>query len=103
LVNINHIDNFNKFINDFPISHIIKRKNTILNNEIVIHINIPDSTDEYLYTAKHIVENDADIDAKNDHVFRRATSNGNLDIIKCLIKYGAEGLRHSWRCSRHLW
>jgi hypothetical protein len=35
-VNISHIDNFNQFIDNIPISSIIKRKNKILNTSIVI-------------------------------------------------------------------
>jgi hypothetical protein len=31
-VDISHIDNFSQLINNLPISNIIKRKNTILNN-----------------------------------------------------------------------
>jgi ankyrin repeat protein len=36
---------------------------------------------------------------RNDWALCWASRNGHLAVVKCLIAHGAEGLRHSWRCS----
>jgi ankyrin repeat protein len=86
-VDINHIDNFNKYINDndIPISSIIKRKNKILNNKITIPTYVED--DVFI---DMIIRNDGDIHAENEFVFRNASENGYLAIVECLIKYNAD-------------
>jgi len=35
----------------------------------------------------------------NDKALRLASQHGRLAVVELLIKHGAEGLRHSWRCS----
>jgi hypothetical protein len=83
-VNISHIDNFNQLINDLPISHIIKRKNTILNNKIVVPIDSPNSF------VNMILSYELDIHADNNYALKRAVCKGCVDIVECLIKYGAD-------------
>jgi ankyrin repeat protein len=94
LVDINHIDNFNKFINDndIPISSIIKRKNTILNNEINIQMisDIPDNNTHINEFIKRVIKNDADIHAKDEQCFIWASRNGYLDVVECLLSHGAD-------------
>jgi hypothetical protein len=41
----------------------------------------------------------ADIHATDDDALVYASRNGHLAVVECLISHGAEGLRHSWRCS----
>jgi ankyrin repeat protein len=73
-VDISHVDNFNQFINTFPISHSIKRKNNITVVSIHTHSEIVD-----------IIIKDG-----IDKAFQNASENGYLDIVKILIKYGAD-------------
>jgi hypothetical protein len=68
-VDISHINNFNKMINDnddnIPISNIIKRKNKILINKPIPQLNItPSNINKHLIELINIViENDGDIHA----------------------------------------
>jgi ankyrin repeat protein len=115
-VDITHIDNFNKLMNDnnIPISHIIKRKNKILDNNIVINLDIT-SIDEvqksetidiiikhgldkalqhasengYLDIVKIIIKYGANVQAYNNYAIRWASMKGHLEVIKCLIAHGA--------------
>ena len=101
-VDISHIYNFNKIINDndndnnIPISNIIKRKNQILDNKIVISIPniasyITSFDDKILINyIKMIIKNDGDIHYNDDYIFQIASKNGHLNVVKCLIKYGAD-------------
>jgi hypothetical protein len=90
-VDISHIDNFNKLINDLPISHIIKRKNKILNNTTVIPDDIKNNVNKELISIIDIIiKNHADIHANNECALRWACTNGYLKIVECLIKYGAD-------------
>jgi ankyrin repeat protein len=89
-VDISHINNFNQVINDdnIPISYIIKRKNQILNNKITITININDTIPSHLIKFINIIiKNDGDI---HYYVLEWASSNGHLDVVKCLIAHGAD-------------
>ena len=88
-VYINHIENFYEFINDdnIPISHIIKRKNNIINSKIAISLdNIPEHLTRIINI---IIKNDGDIHYNNDYVLMNAAENGQYDVVECLIKYGA--------------
>ena len=85
-VDISHIDNFNQLINDsnIPISSIIKRKNKLLNNNIVLP-NCKIKDDDKLKTCvngilKYGIDND---------VFQRVSRYGDLNMVKCLINHGA--------------
>jgi ankyrin repeat protein len=93
-VDFSHIDNFTKMINDnnIPISHMIKRKNQILNNELVISINKTDKIDKYLIEFIDIIitKNNGDIHANKDEVLRWASYHGYLDIVECLISHGID-------------
>ena len=94
LININHIDDFINNINNIPFSNIIKRKNQILNNKFDILIDITTINNEILITLiNFILKNELNINAHDDNVLWWASSKGYLDIVKCLIKYGAEGRR----------
>jgi ankyrin repeat protein len=99
-VDISHIYNFNKFIDDIPISNLIKRKNQILNNKPIKPLDIIDNIPRHLTEfINMIINNDGDIHAtinaemsvghKND-VLGWASVNGHLAIVECLIKYGAD-------------
>jgi hypothetical protein len=106
-VDITHIDNFNSFINDIniPISSIIKRKNKLLSNTIYIQKNIINKLSNIdgalLAHIEFIIDNIENIHCLDIDIIRRASYKGQTDVVKCLIKHGAEGLRHSWRCSRY--
>jgi ankyrin repeat protein len=96
-VDISHIYNFSKIINDndndndLPISYIIKRKNIILNNKPISSINIPDNLPIHLIEFINIIiKNDADIHKHNEYVLRWVSMNGYLAIVECLIKHGAD-------------
>jgi hypothetical protein len=97
LVDISHVDTFNQLINDdnLSISNIIKRKNYILTNITVIPKEIPFYKDENLFIimeyVKMILEREADINAKsNGYILGTASDNDRLDIVECLLKYGAD-------------
>ena len=83
-VDITHIDNFNKLINDnnIPISHIIKRKNKIFSNKIGINLDIP-STNEFESLVNIIIKHGI------DKALTHASEKGYLDVVKIIIKYGA--------------
>jgi hypothetical protein len=68
-VDISHIYNFNKIINDndLPISNIIKRKNKILNSNTIIQIEF-DNDISIINIINIIISNDANIHA---HRLRR--------------------------------
>ena len=83
-ITINHIDNFNLFINKIPISHSIKRKGEILNTKIDIKIDMVDRSNKIL---NEIIKHEADINRSK--ALWSASINGCLDIVECLIKYGA--------------
>jgi ankyrin repeat protein len=86
-VDISHIDNFNQFIDNTPISNLIKRKNAILNININIQIElISNPLMDYI---KIIIENDGDIHANNDYVLIRASCHGNLSMYESLIESAA--------------
>ena len=93
-VDFSHIDNFTKMINDnnIPISHMIKRKNQILNNELVISINKTDKIDKHLIEFIDIIitKNKGNIHANKDELLRWASYHGYLDIVECLINNGAD-------------
>jgi ankyrin repeat protein len=91
-VDISHIHNFNKIINDnnIPISNIIKRKKAILNKNVVVSISIPDTLDKHFIEFINNIRYDGDIHANNDQALYRAAINGHLDVVECLIKYGAD-------------
>jgi ankyrin repeat protein len=98
-VNISHINDFNKIINDddnLPISHIIKRKNTILNNNPIISIDNIDKLDKHLIEfIDIIIKNNGDIHANNESALIWASMYGHISVVECLIKYGAaEGWSH---------
>ena len=94
LIDISHIYNFNKSINDLPISQIIKRKNKLLNNIITISefvSNDIENTDKDLIKiVNNIIKNDGDIHASSNKVLELASKNGRLTIIENMIKYGAD-------------
>ena len=48
-----------------------------------------------------IIDNIENIHCLDVDIIRRTSYKGQTDVVKCLIKHGAEGLRHSWRCSRY--
>jgi hypothetical protein len=87
LVDISHIDNFDKFINEFPISSIIKRKNYLLTKTINVSEDVINKLDRII---KFIVINLFDIHSQYDYALRWASHDGKLDIVKCLVKYGAD-------------
>ena len=89
-VDINHIHNFNKTINDsnIPISHIIKRKNTILNKTTVISISSCAYLNEFISIINKY--DDTDINVQNNNVLLWASKNGHLDVVECVIKHGAD-------------
>jgi hypothetical protein len=91
-VNISHIDNFKKFINDMPISNLIKRKNIILNTKINVLVDIPNEIKmiDIKGVIKIILNNGADIHANGEYVLQHSSYEGYLDIVECLIKYGAD-------------
>jgi hypothetical protein len=86
-MSINHIDNFNQLINNLSISNIIKRKNQILNNKIVIPSDIISINNKYVNI---ILKNECYIGVKNNRTLSMASSDGNLDIVKCVIKNGVD-------------
>jgi hypothetical protein len=97
LVDKSHIDNFNKLINDLPISNIVKTKNKILSNNIIIPpmgditSSIKDKLSKSLINSiNSIIDNGANIDYNNDWILRLASEYGNLTIVECLTKYGAD-------------
>ena len=87
LVDISHIDNFDKFINEFPISSIIKRKKQLLTKIITVSEDVINKLDRII---KFIVINLFDIHSHDDYAIRWASRDGKLDIVKCLVKYGAD-------------
>jgi hypothetical protein len=66
-IDISHIENFNKLINDLSISNIIKRKNKILNSNVIIKIDF-DNDISIINIINIIISNDANIHA---HRLRR--------------------------------
>jgi hypothetical protein len=86
-VDISHISNFNKSINEMPISNLIKRKNKILNSNINIQIEL-DNNPLLMKYIKIIIKNNGDINANNDWVLRWASANGSKDVIECLLLHG---------------
>jgi hypothetical protein len=90
-VDISHIYNFNKFINDdIPISNVIKRKKQILKNKRIIQIPSV-SLDEHLNCfINMIIKNDGDIHANYEEILIWAMRYDKLSIVESLIKYGAD-------------
>jgi ankyrin repeat protein len=91
-VDISHIYNFNQMIddNDIPISHIIKRKNIILNNKSFMYINTNNLDKHFIKFIDIIIKNDGDIHANDNITLRWASMDGYSDIVKCLIKYESD-------------
>ena len=90
LVDISHIDNFNKSINNLSISNIIKRKNKILGNNTVIPPIYGIDDDKLTEIINSIIDNDGNIHADEDVVLRFASKNSKLSFIKYLINNGAD-------------
>jgi ankyrin repeat protein len=90
-VDISHIDNFNKLINDnnIPISHIIKRKNTILNSKFVTIDKKDIRGHQMINIINLILKNGADIHGNDEEVLTYASRHGGLAVVELLIKYDA--------------
>lgn len=90
-IDISHIDNFNKIINDneLPISNIIKRKNTILNKKTVITYRI-DKSNIYNVYINTILKHGGNINYSDNILLIRACRDGKLAVVEYLIKHGAD-------------
>jgi ankyrin repeat protein len=53
----------------------------------------------HLNVVKYLISQGSYIHIDNDSALVCASQYGHLEVVKCLISHGAEGLRHSWRCS----
>jgi len=84
-VDISHIDNFCQFIDNVN----IKRKNTILNSNIIIQIPSLSNNQLTEYIQIILKDYEANIHTQNDYALRCASANGHLSSVECLIKHGA--------------
>jgi hypothetical protein len=92
LIKISHIENFNQLIDNLSISNIRKRKEQLLISTISMPKNIIKSINKNLEIFEYvniILKNGIDINTHNDYVLTTASKNGNLHVVECLIKYGA--------------
>ena len=56
---------------------------------MILALNYGQVENGHLEVVKYLVENKANIHAKNDYALRLASGNGHLEVVKYLVENGA--------------